>query len=111
MAPFAFLGSSKDDALREFYTTTRTRDIFVLGAMTAILRQLLFSDGIADTAPLALLIATHVDEAFLRDIAAAHRGGRHLCIGTVDLDSQRFMICNMGLIATSGYPDAPGLVR
>jgi len=111
MAPFAFLGSSRDDALREFYTTTRTRDIFVLGAMASILRQLLFSDGIADTAPLASLIATHVDEAFLREIAAAHRGGRRLYIGTVDLDSQRFIIWNMGLIATSGHPDAPDLFR
>jgi hypothetical protein len=111
MAPFAFLGPSKDDALREFYTTTRTRDIFVLGAMISILRQVLFSDGIADTAPLASLIATHVDETFLREIAAAHRGGRRLYIGTVDLDSQRFMIWNMGLIATSGHADAVDLFR
>lgn len=33
MAPFAFLGSAKDDALRNFYTNTRTRDIFVLGSL------------------------------------------------------------------------------
>jgi len=111
MAPFAFLGSARDGALREFYTTTRTRDIFVLGALTSIVRQLLFSDGIADTAPLASLIATHVDEAFLREIAAAHQSGRRLYIGTVDLDSQRFMIWNMGLIATSGHPDAVDLFR
>ncbi len=111
MAPFAFLGPSKDDALREFYTTTRTRDIFILGAMSSIVRQLLFSDGIADTAPLAALIATHIDDAFLRDIAAAHLAGRRLYIGTVDLDSQRFLVWNMGLIATSGHPDALELFR
>jgi Patatin-like phospholipase len=33
MAPFAFLGPEYDDALREFYTTTRTPDIFVLGSL------------------------------------------------------------------------------
>ncbi len=111
MAPFAFLGPTKDDALRDFYTNTSTRDIFVLGTITGIVRQLLFSDGIADTAPLAALIATHVDDAFLRDIAAAHLGGRRLYIGTTDLDSQRFIIWNMGLIATSGHPDAVILFR
>jgi hypothetical protein len=111
MAPFAFLGSSKDDALREFYTNTSTRDIFLLGTFTGIVRQLLFSDGIADTAPLASLIATHINESFLREIAAAHQGGRRLYIGTTDLDSQRFIIWNMGLIATSGSPDAVALFR
>jgi hypothetical protein len=111
MAPFAFLGPTKDNELRDFYTNTSTRDIFVLGTITGIVRQLLFSDGIADTAPLSALIATHIDDAFLRDIAAAHLGGRRLYIGTTDLDSQRFIIWNMGLIATSGHPDAVILFR
>jgi hypothetical protein len=71
----------------------------------------LFGEGISDTAPLIALIARHIDEAFLRDIAAAHQGGRCLYIGTVDLDSQRFIIWNMGLIATSGHPDALPLFR
>ena len=34
MAPFAFLGPEYDNALREFYTTTRTLDIFVLGSIS-----------------------------------------------------------------------------
>jgi hypothetical protein len=111
MAPFAFLGSAKDDALRNFYTNTSTPDIFVLGSLISIVRRLLFSDSIADTAPLAALIATHIDDAFVRDIAAAHLGGRRLYIGTVDLDSQRFIIWNMGLIAISGSPNAVDLFR
>ncbi|MFZ4535771.1 patatin-like phospholipase family protein [Propionivibrio sp.] len=106
MAPFAFLGQSRDDALREFYTTTRSRDIFVLGALLSTFRQLLFGEGIADTSPLAALIERHIDETFLREIALAHQSGRRLYIGTVDLDSQRLIIWNMGLIATSGHPDA-----
>jgi hypothetical protein len=111
MAPFAFLGPAWDGALREFYTTTQSRDIFMLGGFRSIIMQLLFGEGIADTAPLIALIARHIDEAFLRDIAAAHQGGRRLYIGTVDLDSQRFIIWNMGLIATSGHPDALPLFR
>jgi hypothetical protein len=66
---------------------------------------------LADTSPLANLIERHVDEAFLQQVALAHRNGRRLYIGTVDLDSQNFIIWNMGLIATSGNPDALPLFR
>jgi hypothetical protein len=111
MAPFAFLGQSRDEALREFYTTTRSRDIFALGAFLSTIGQLLFGESIADTSPLIALIERHIDETFLRDIALAHQSGRRLYIGTVDLDSQRLMIWNMGLIATSGHPDALPLFR
>jgi hypothetical protein len=111
MAPFAFLGQPGDAALHEFYTTTQSRDIFKLGELTTIVSQLLFGEGIADTSPLVSLLERHVDEAFLQQVALAHNNGRRLYIGTVDLDSQRFMIWNMGLIATSGDPDALPLFR
>ncbi len=108
MAPFAFLGPAYDSALREFYTTTRTRDIFVLGS---ILRQLLTGEALADTGPLASLIDRHVDADFLRLVADAHEGGRRLYIGTADLDARRFVVWNMGLIAASGRPQALELFR
>jgi hypothetical protein len=111
MAPFAFLGQPGDAALHEFYTTTRSRDIFALGEFVAIVRQLLYGEGIADTSPLVNLLERHVDEALLQAVASAHNSGRRLYIGTVDLDSQRFIIWNMGLIATSGHPDALPLFR
>lgn len=108
MAPFAFLGPSYDDALREFYTTTSTRDIFVLGS---IITQLLVGESLANTEPLAALIARHVDAEFLRQIAEVHNRGRRLYIGTADLDSQVFVVWNMGLIATSNRPEALDLFR
>jgi predicted acylesterase/phospholipase RssA len=111
MAPFAFLGQPGDAALHEFYTTTRSRDIFALGEFLDIVSQLLFGEGIADTSPLVSLLERHVDEAFLQQVALAHNSGRRLYIGTVDLDSQRFIVWNMGLIATSGQPDALPLFR
>jgi hypothetical protein len=107
MAPFAFLGPQYDAALHEFYTTT-TRDIF---AMRSILISLLRGDSLADTGPLAALIARHVDAEFLRQVADAHNRGRRLYIGTVDLDSQQFVVWNTGLIAASGGPEALDLVR
>src|SRR5215471_14368731 len=108
MAPFAFLGQQYDAALHEFYTTTTTRDIFARGW---ILVRLLTGEALADTGPLATLIARHVDGELLRNIAAAHEHGRRLYVGTVDLDSQQFVVWNMGLIATSGHPKALALFR
>jgi predicted acylesterase/phospholipase RssA len=111
MAPFAFLGPQYDAALHEFYTTTTTRDLFNIGSMLSILISLLRGDSLADAGPLAALIARHVDLEFLRRIADAHNRGRRLYIGTVDLDSQQFVVWNMGLIAASGRPEALDLFR
>jgi predicted acylesterase/phospholipase RssA len=108
IAPFALLGPKYDDAIREFYTTTSTRDIFALGWF---LLQLLRGEALADTAPLAALIARHVDEEFLGKVAEAHARGRRLYMATVDLDSQQFVVWNMGLIAGSGRPEALELFR
>lgn len=108
MAPFAFLGPAYDGALREFYTTTATRDIFAIGSL---LVQLLSGESLADTGPLAALIARHVDAELLGKIAEAHARGRRLYVGTADLDSQQFVVWNMGLIAASGRPEAPDLFR
>ena len=108
MAPFAFLGPSHDDALRNFYTTTRSRDIFVLGSL---LRQLLAGEALADTGPLQALLERHVDAELLRQVSLAHQRGRRLYIGTADLDASRFVVWNMGLIASSGRPEALALFR
>ena len=108
MAPFAFLGPTYDDALRQFYTTTATRDIFIL---RSIVRQLLVGEAIAETGPLRSLIEQHVDAELMRRVGEAHQRGRRLYIGTADLDSTRFVVWNMGLIATSGRPEALDLFR
>jgi len=108
MAPFAFVGADYDDALREFYTTTSTVDIFKLGS---VLWQLLRGEALADTRPLQALIAQHVDAELLRRVAEAHQRGRRLYVGTADLDVPRFVVWNMGLIASSGHPDALALFR
>ncbi len=108
MAPFVFLGPDYDTTLREFYTTTRSEDIFVRGSM---LRRLLSGESLADTGPLQAIIARIVDEPMLRKVAEAHESGRRLYIGTTNLDTQQFVVWNMGRIAASGHPDALSLFR
>jgi predicted acylesterase/phospholipase RssA len=107
IAPLAFLGPDYDPVLREVYTTMTAERIFHFRGLTAAL----FDDAMADTSPLAQLIAKHVDQKMLEAIAAEYRKGRLLLIGTTDLDSQRPVIWNIGAIADSGHPGALGLVH
>jgi hypothetical protein len=109
MAPFAFLGAEFDDRMKHFYTTTATQDVFSMPR--SVLVQVLRGEAVADSAPLARLITNDTDMAMLNRIAAAHAEGRRLYIGTVDLDAQRFVIWNMGLIAQAGTPQALQLFR
>lgn len=108
MAPFAFLGSSYDDALREFYTTTATSNIV---QRLSIIPALVAGESIADSRPLARLIDQHVDATLLDQVARAHERGRRLYIATVDLDAQRFVVWNMGMIAASARPESLELFR
>jgi predicted patatin/cPLA2 family phospholipase len=111
MAPFAFIGPPYDQALREFYTTTSSRDIFLLGSTFGLLWQLVAGEALADTRPLQAMIERHVDEQLLLRVAEAHQRGRRLYIGTANLDAPRFVIWNMGLIASSRRPEALALFR
>jgi hypothetical protein len=108
MAPFAFLGPPYDEKLHRFYTTTTTNDVFTeRSRLVALMR----GDALADTAPLVSLIDRYVDAALLEKVAEAHRQGRRLYMGTVDLDSRSFVVWNMGLIAGQGGDQALALFR
>ena len=111
MAPFAFIGPDYDLALQEFYTTTRSSDIFLLRSMWGIVWQLFAGEALADTRPLQAMIERHVDAELLRRVAQAHQQGRRLYMGTVNIDAPRFIVWNMGLIARSDRPEALALFR
>ena len=107
IAPFAFLGSSHDHVLRHVYTGVTSSDIFRQKSLLTVL----WRESVADTAPLARLLELFVDEAMLAEVAAEHKKGRRLIIGTTQLDAQRLVLWDMGAIATSGHPDAIKLFR
>jgi hypothetical protein len=107
IAPFAFLGSSYDETLRHLYTGITSEDIFKMKSLLTVL----WRDSIADTTPLAKKLDQYVDEAMLAEVAAEHKKGRRLIIGTTQLDAQRLVLWNMGAIAASGDPDAAKLFR
>lgn len=106
-APFAFLGPAYDEKLRRVYTTVVTRDIFRSRGIVAGF----FNDALFDTAPLRRLMETLIDEQMMRDIAAEYQRGRLLLIGTTNLDADRGVVWNIGLIARSGDPGALKLIH
>jgi predicted acylesterase/phospholipase RssA len=106
IAPFAFLGSEYDANLK-VYTMVTQREIFSRKSLlTALWRE-----SLADTRPLADLIARYIDAPMLQAIAREHKKGRRLFIGTTQFDAQRLVLWNMGAIAASGHPDALKLFR
>ncbi len=107
IAPFAFLGSQYDHVLRHLYTSVTSRDIFRPKSLLTVL----WRESVADTAPLAKMLEVYVDEPMLAEVAAQHKKGRRLIIGTTQLDAQRLVLWDMGAIAASGNPEAIKLFR
>ena len=98
----AFLGSEYDPLLKRFYTEITTADIYRKRSPLATV----FADAACDTAPLRALLGKAIDERVLAAVAAKHRAGHRLFIGTANMDANEFAIWDMGAIAASGRPDA-----
>jgi len=112
VAPFAFLGGEYDAEIGRLFTSVTTEDIFKKKSFFGILGSLIgSSDSIADSAPLAGLIAQNIDEEMLNDIAKAHSEGRRLYVATTNFDARKLVVWNMGAIASSGHPKALELFR
>ncbi len=107
VAPFAFLGPEYDEVLKRVSSELKADDVYKERRLIRALR----TDAIATTEPLQALIAKYVDEEVIEKIAAAHREGRSLTVGTANLDSMRPVIWRIGPIANSGHPDALALIR
>ena len=106
-APFAFLGPDYDDDLRQIYGGFPKTSLFRLRSWLSILPQA----SVADSAPLAKVIAQFVDEELLANVAREHRRGRRLLVQTAHLDAQRAVIWDLGAIAASGAPNAIDVFR
>jgi predicted acylesterase/phospholipase RssA len=105
IAPYAFLGEEFDGVAMDLYTGVRAEDVFRIRAWVTIP----FKDAVASSAPLKNLIESQITPAVLARIAAEHRKGRRLYVGTTSLTTRRPVIWDMGAIAT--LPDGAGLFR
>lgn len=101
IAPFAFLGSDYDGHLRKLYTQIKADQVY----KSRPIEGLLSGPALADTQPLAELIARYADEHLVAAVAQEHRRGRRLLVQTTNLDAERGVIWDMGAIAVSERPD------
>ena len=99
-ATAAFLGTDYDELLATFNDVDND-DIFTSAGATALLTN----ESLYDTAPLKAMLVNLLDEETINAVAAEHHKGRHLFIGTTNLDANVFTIWNMGKIASSDRPD------
>ena len=107
LAPLAFLGQKFDAQIKEMYTTYSTKDLVNKRNILAILT----GTSAADTKPLRKMLAKYINHDVMAAIAAEYKKGRRLFIGTTNLDAQRPVIWNIGLIASSGEPDSLDLIH
>lgn len=107
IAPFAFLGTEYDYALKEIYTNYSTDDLLESAYFSAVFG----GSAATDTKGFRRLIEQYVTPELVEKIAEAHRQGRLLLIGTTNLDASRPVVWNIGEIAASGHPDATNLIR
>ena len=108
IAPLAFLGTSRDCELRDLYTNLSTDDLLITQVFSALTGESL---GLSGSAALSERIDLVLDEDTLDAIAAEHRKGRRLWVGTTNLDAQRPVIWDIGSIADSGNPRRRALSR
>ncbi|MHC4986497.1 MAG: patatin-like phospholipase family protein [Planctomycetota bacterium] len=98
----AFLGPEYDYILRDIFTQYGTDRIY----RRRPLYRIPISESVADSAPLKALIDRYMTAEVLAAVAAEYEIGRRLYIGTLNMDTWRFVIWDMGAIASSGRPDA-----
>jgi hypothetical protein len=100
-ATLAFVGSQYDAQLAAIYQHPTPEIYRSRGVLAG-----LFNDAINDMSPLADLIAHYATPEVLAAIAEKHRRGYRLYVGTTNMDTQEFVIWDMGRIAASDRPDA-----
>lgn len=107
IAPFAFLGPEYDAKLGQLYTRVQATDIFRIRSWVSIP----FKDSVASSGPLQKLIESQVTQELMDRIAAEHRKGRRLYVGTTNLDTRRLVVWDMGAIACRPCPEGCRLFR
>lgn len=107
IAPFAFLGPSHDRQLEAMFKLYSGEDFYRVNVVPGLLG----GSSLADSAPLATLIAKYVDARLVVRLAEERGRGRLLVIGTTNLDAQRPVYWDIGRIAQSQRPEATELIR
>ena len=108
IAPLAFVGPSQNCELERLYTNLSTDDILVEAIADAIFGNRL---GLTDSSALGDRIAEVLHDGMIDRIAAEHKKGRRLWVGTTNMDAQRPVVWDIGAIASTDNPGRRKLMR
>jgi hypothetical protein len=103
----AFLGPKYDEKLTRTFTALKFSDLYSWQPI----RGLCSGKGLMSAAPLEKLLQKEVDDEFMTDLRIAHAEGRRLYIGTGNILTNRFVVWDLGAVASSCRPDSVELVR
>ncbi len=106
IAPLAFLGPAWDPQLKDAFAGSATH-----GLLQSHWTGALFGASVFQGEPLRKLVDRFVTDELLRAIATESAKGRLLLVATTDLDRQRVVIWNMGVIAAQGGESTRKLFR
>jgi predicted acylesterase/phospholipase RssA len=106
IAPYAFLGSKYDAELKKAYTELRQKDVFALRSVATIP----FRDAVASSSGLRKMVETAMTDEVVTAIAAEHRKGRRLYVGTTQLNTRKTVVWDLGGIAVQGGEGARRLI-
>jgi hypothetical protein len=104
---YAFLGPKYDPQMRHLILTLNTADLIKFRPLCCML----WDGAFGSAKPAERLIRRAFDDGFMEDLRRAYAEGRRLFIGTMNLETRRLAIWDIGAIASSGRPDADDLVR
>ena len=107
VASMVFIGPKWDGLLTKVFTTTPTEGLI----KTQPVRSLLTTSSLSSSAPMKELIDREVTAEFCDDVRTQHRRGRRCYIGTMNQNTRRVVVWDLGAVACSGRPDADDLVR
>jgi hypothetical protein len=103
-APFAFLGPSWDEQLKQTYLGDKIHHLLQGRGLFGV-----FTSGFFRKSPLEELVRSYVTDDLVRAVAAEHAKGRRLLVATTNLDTEQLIVWDMGAIAARGGPQARDL--
>jgi hypothetical protein len=104
---YAFLGSKHDAELQRLILTLTTSDLIKFRP----LRCMLCDGAFGSSKPAERLIERVFNDDIVAEMRQAHVEGRRFFVGTMNLETKRLVIWDVGALASSGRPDACALVR
>jgi len=103
-APFAFVGAGWEEKLKSAFLENKVRGLLRGRGVLSLI-----TPGVYSRAPLDDLVRSYVTDDLLTAVATEHRKGRRLLVATTNLDTEQFIVWDMGAIAAHGGAPAKEL--